>query len=81
VPYGAVFSVHDGDHVEAGQQIATWDPHTHPVITEVKGRVAFSEVSEGVTVSRKIDEITGLTSIEVMDPNNAPVTPKIRGRW
>ncbi|OUD16275.1 DNA-directed RNA polymerase subunit beta' [Thioflexithrix psekupsensis] len=72
VPYGAVFSVHDGDHVEAGQQIATWDPHTHPVITEVKGRVAFSEVMEGVTVSRKIDDITGLTSIEVMDPKQRP---------
>ncbi len=76
VPYGAVFSVHDGDTVEGGQQIATWDPHTHPVITEVKGKVAFSEVLEGVTVSRKTDEITGLSSIEVMDPKQRPANAK-----
>ncbi|MCZ6664784.1 MAG: DNA-directed RNA polymerase subunit beta', partial [Gammaproteobacteria bacterium] len=67
VPYGAVLKVADGAEVTAGQNIATWDPHTHPIITEVAGTVVFQDISEGVTVSRQVDEITGLSSIVVMD--------------
>ncbi|MGH8582731.1 MAG: DNA-directed RNA polymerase subunit beta' [Gammaproteobacteria bacterium] len=68
IPYGAVLSATDGEPVEAGRLVASWDPHTHPVITEVAGSVAFSEIVEGVTVLRHTDEITGLISIAVMDP-------------
>jgi DNA-directed RNA polymerase subunit beta' len=68
VPYGAVLSRDDGDQVEAGEMVASWDPHTHPVVTEVAGRVQFSEFEEGVTVQRYTDEITGLSSLIVMDP-------------
>jgi DNA-directed RNA polymerase subunit beta' len=68
VPYGAELTVSDGSPVEAGQVVAHWDPHTHPVITEVAGRVRFFEFEEGITVQRKTDEITGLSSLEVMDP-------------
>ncbi len=67
VPYGASITVTTGDEVEAGQIVATWDPHTHPVITEVSGRVLFSAIVEGITVEQKTDEVTGLTTIEVMD--------------
>ncbi len=67
VPYGASITVASGDEVAAGQIIATWDPHTHPVITEVSGRVQFSDIVEGITVEQKTDEVTGLTTIEVMD--------------
>jgi DNA-directed RNA polymerase subunit beta' len=68
VPYGALLTVNDGDLVEAGQVVANWDPHTHPVITEVAGRVRFFDLDEGVTVQRHTDEITGLSSLVVMDP-------------
>ncbi|OGT80718.1 MAG: DNA-directed RNA polymerase subunit beta' [Gammaproteobacteria bacterium RIFCSPLOWO2_02_FULL_61_13] len=67
VPYGAVVTAADGAVVKAGARVATWDPHTHPVITEVAGRVLFSDITEGVTVTRNVDEITGLTNIVVMD--------------
>lgn len=76
IPYGAVFTVADKDSVEAGQTIATWDPHTHPVITEVAGRVRFTDAVEGVTVNRHIDEITGLSSLEVADPKQRPAHAK-----
>jgi len=76
VPYGAVLSVAAGDHIEAGQVIAHWDPHTHPVITEVAGTVAFSDIIEGMTVVRHIDEITGLTSIVIMDPKQRAASAK-----
>jgi DNA-directed RNA polymerase subunit beta' len=68
IPYGAVLSAFDGDSVKAGARIAAWDPHTHPVITEVAGRVQFSDIVEGVTVVRHTDEITGLTNMVIMDP-------------
>ncbi len=68
LPYGAVVSRVDGDSIEPGQQVATWDPHTHPVITEVAGKVMFSDIVEGVTVDRNVDEITGLTNMVITDP-------------
>ncbi len=76
VPYGALFSVKNGDAVEAGQEVAKWDPHTHPVITEVAGFVSFMDVLEGVTVNRKVDDFTGLTQIEVTDPKQRPLHAK-----
>jgi DNA-directed RNA polymerase subunit beta' len=72
VPYGAVITVKDGDVVEMGAIVATWDPHTHPVVTEVAGVVQFVDVHEGVTVIRETDEITGLSSIVVSDPKQRP---------
>ena len=68
VPYGAHISVKDGDMVEAGQIVANWDPHTHPVITEEAGKIRFVDIVEGVTVQAEVDEITGLSSLVVMDP-------------
>jgi len=68
VPYGAVLSVTDGSEVQAGQVVASWDPHTHPIITEVAGHVRLVDAIENVTVQHQIDEVTGLSSIVVMDP-------------
>jgi len=68
VPYGATISVADGDSVEGGQIVANWDPHTHPIISEVEGHAEFGDFVEGVTVETHTDEITGLTSLVVTDP-------------
>jgi DNA-directed RNA polymerase subunit beta' len=76
VPYGATITVREGDDVTPGQVIANWDPHTHPVITEVAGQVRFSDIVEGVTVQRQVDEFTGLTSIVVMSPKQRTATAK-----
>ena len=76
VPYGAELSAGDGAPVKGGQVVANWDPHTHPVITEVKGRVRFSDVVEGVTVQYQTDEVTGLSNIEVMDPKQRSAAAK-----
>lgn len=66
VPYGAVLSVAEGAKVKSGSVVAEWDPHTHPIITEVAGRVKFVDVIEGVTAKLQTDEITGLSTIVVM---------------
>jgi len=68
VPYGAVISAADGDSVEGGSVIANWDPHTHPIVTEVEGVARFSDFVDGVSVQETTDEITGLTSRVITDP-------------
>ena len=67
VPYGAVLTIHDNAAVEGGQIIATWDPHTHPVISEVSGKLRFIDLVEGMTMNRQTDELTGLSNIVVTD--------------
>jgi DNA-directed RNA polymerase subunit beta' len=59
VPYGATLQVDDGKHVKAGALLATWDPHTRPIVTEYAAVVKFEHVEEGVTVTKQIDEVTG----------------------
>ena len=76
VVYGAVIEVDDGDKVSGGQIIANWDPHTHPVITEVAGVVRFTEIIEGATVEEAIDDVTGLSRIVVLDPKQRQPTAK-----
>ena len=67
LPYGSIISHAEGSSVEAGQIVATWDPHTHPIITEVAGKVHFNEFIEGVSVQKEADEVTGLSSLVVID--------------
>jgi DNA-directed RNA polymerase subunit beta' len=76
VPYGAVISVAEEGAVNPGQIIATWDPHTHPIITEVAGYVKFTDFEEGVSVQKETDDITGLSSVVVMDPKQRPSAGK-----
>jgi DNA-directed RNA polymerase subunit beta' len=70
VPYGATITVEDGAQVKQGQIVANWDPHTHPVVTEVAGKLKFQDFVDGVTVTEQVDEFTGLTSIVVLDPKS-----------
>jgi DNA-directed RNA polymerase subunit beta' len=76
LPYGAVISVGESDSVEAGQVIAQWDPHTHPIVTEVTGTVLFENMEEGLSINRQTDELTGLTNITVLDPKDRPSAGK-----
>jgi DNA-directed RNA polymerase subunit beta' len=68
VPYGATMLVKDGDTVKAGKVLATWDATSRPIITEYAGRVKFENVEEGVTVAKQVDEVTGLSTLVVIDP-------------
>ena len=76
IPYGAIVSVRDKEAVEAGQVVANWDPHTHPIITEVAGTVKFHDFVDGVTVNETVDDITGLSSLIVTDPKQRAGTGK-----
>ena len=76
LPYGAVISVKDGATVEAGTVVAKWEPHTHPIITEVAGKVRFSDMEDNLSIRRQTDELTGLSNIQVLDPNERPAAGK-----
>src|ERR1700754_867403 len=67
IPYGAMITAKEGDSVVGGQIVATWDPHTHPVITEVGGFIKFQDFVDGLTVTTQVDEVTGLSSTVVLD--------------
>jgi DNA-directed RNA polymerase subunit beta' len=73
-PYGATLLADEGLHVKAGMPLATWDPHTRPIVTEYEGQVRFENVEEGVTVAKQIDDVTGLSSLVVIDSKRAGKT-------
>lgn len=68
IPYGAILPVKEGDGVEVGEHVANWDPHTHPVVSEVAGFSSFQDFIAGVTVTEATDDVTGLSSRVVTDP-------------
>ncbi len=68
IPYGAILPVKEGDAVEVGEHVANWDPHTHPVVSEVAGFASFQDFIAGVTVAETTDDVTGLSSMVVTDP-------------
>ncbi|NLZ80161.1 MAG: DNA-directed RNA polymerase subunit beta' [Gammaproteobacteria bacterium] len=76
LPYGAVLSVNEGDVVAAGAIVAKWDPHTHPIVTETTGVIQFVGMEAGITIKRQTDELTGLSNIEVIDPQERPAAGK-----
>ena len=79
LPYGALLLVDDGAAVKAGTQLATWDPHTRPIVTEYAGSVKFENVEEGVTVAKQIDEVTGLSTLVVIDAKRRSTTGATKG--
>lgn len=74
--YGAILNIVDGDEVKQGQTVAMWDPHTHPIVAEVAGRVSFFDFEEGVTVQTSSDADTGLTVQTVMENSQRPTSAK-----
>ncbi|MCC2657451.1 MAG: rpoC [Panacagrimonas sp.] len=70
IPYGATILCKDGDPVAAGQRLAKWDPHMHPIVTELAGFVKFQDFEEGVTVTKENDPITGVTNLVITEPKS-----------
>ena len=79
VPYGATLLVMPDQEIKAGQMLANWDPMTRPIITEYAGTIKFENVVENVTVMNQVDEVTGLSSLVVIDPKRS-TTAKGKGK-
>ncbi len=80
VPYGATLLVMPDQEIKAGQMLANWDPMTRPIITEYAGTIKFENVVENVTVMNQVDEVTGLSSLVVIDPKRSTTTAKGKGK-
>jgi DNA-directed RNA polymerase subunit beta' len=78
VPYGALLNVKPDQAIKAGTVLANWDPLTRPIITEFAGKAKFENVEEGVTVARQLDEVTGLSTLVVIDPKRRGATKVVR---
>jgi DNA-directed RNA polymerase subunit beta' len=78
VPYGALLAIKADQQIKAGQVLATWDPLTRPIITEFAGRAKFENVEEGVTVAKQVDEVTGLSTLVVIDPKRRGAAKVVR---
>ncbi|MEY4285667.1 MAG: hypothetical protein RL111_2342 [Pseudomonadota bacterium] len=78
VPYGSVLSIKPDHAVKAGTVLANWDPLTRPIITEFAGRVKFENVEEGLTVAKQVDDVTGLSTLVVIDPKRRGSTKVVR---
>ncbi|WP_043382632.1 DNA-directed RNA polymerase subunit beta' [Comamonas aquatica] len=68
VPYGAILTIKADQAIKAGTILANWDPLTRPIITEYAGQVKFENVEEGLTVAKQVDDVTGLSTLVVIDP-------------
>ncbi|MBI2750553.1 MAG: DNA-directed RNA polymerase subunit beta', partial [Burkholderiales bacterium] len=78
VPYGAVLTVKADQAIKAGAILANWDPLTRPIITEFAGKAHFENVEEGLTVAKQVDEVTGLSTMVVIDPKRRGATKVVR---
>ena len=78
VPYGATLTVKADQSVKAGTVLANWDPLTRPIITEFAGRAKFENVEEGLTVAKQVDEVTGLSTLVVIDPKRRGAAKVVR---
>ena len=67
IPYGAEINVNEGAAIKSGELLATWDPLNHPIISEVKGKVNLKDMENGITIREVTDELTGLSSVEILD--------------
>ena len=75
--YGAILKVNEGDKVKAGQLLAEWDAFAMPILTEVGGIVKFGDIVEGVTMTEKLDEVTGLSRKVIIESRAADLRPRI----
>ena len=78
VPYGAILNIKADQQIKAGLVLANWDPLTRPIITEFAGQAKFENVEEGVTVAKQVDEVTGLSTLVVIDPKRRGSTKVVR---
>ena len=77
VIYGAHLQVKDGQKVKAGDLLATWDPFTTPILSEVDGSVKFGDIAVGKTMQEKVDAVTGKSSHTIIESKSAEERPRI----
>ncbi len=77
IPYGSTLKIQDGQKIQKGDVICTWDPFNAVIIAEIDGKVAFESIKEGVTYREETDEQTGHTEKVVIETKDKTKIPSI----
>ncbi|NIW35614.1 MAG: DNA-directed RNA polymerase subunit beta', partial [Gemmatimonadetes bacterium] len=77
VPYGATLAVEEGDEVEAGDLLFSWDPYSEPIVADQPGKVKFVDIVDEVTVREELDESTGRRQLVIIEDREKKLHPTI----
>lgn len=77
IPYGATMNVKDGQKINKGDVICTWDPYNNVIMAEINGILKFENVIEGVTYREESDEQTGHREKVVIETRDKTKIPSI----
>ncbi len=77
---GSVLLCEDGASVKKGDKVASWDPHSVPVLSEEHGRVTFVDFEEDISVKSEVDRATGAKTLVVLDTKESNLHPRIEIR-
>ena len=77
VPYGSFLKVKDGQKVEKGDMICNWDPYNAVILSELKGKIDYESIEEGVTFKEEFDEQTGHKEKVIIECRDKTKNPAI----
>ncbi len=77
VPYGATLHIEDGDTVDRGSLLFSWDPYSEPIVADHKGKVSFSDIVPEETVREELDEATGRRQLVIIEDREKKLHPRI----
>jgi DNA-directed RNA polymerase subunit beta' len=77
VPYGALLLVKEKQQLEAGDDIYEWDPYSEPILSDVKGKVKFRDVIEGITLREEVDAQSKIQRVVVGGSRRRDLDPHL----
>ena len=77
VPYGSFLKVKDGQKVEKGDIICNWDPYNAVILSELKGKIDYESIEEGITFKEEFDEQTGHKEKVIIECRDKTKNPAI----
>jgi DNA-directed RNA polymerase subunit beta' len=80
VPYGATLAVEEGQTIESGDLLFSWDPYSEPVVADAEGVIQFVDIVEDQTMREELDESTGRRQMTIIEDREKKLHPTIQIR-
>ena len=77
VPYGSYLQVKDGQKISKGDVLCNWDPYNAVILSELKGKIDYESIEEGVTFKEEFDEQTGHKEKVIIECRDKTKNPAI----
>ncbi len=78
IKYGSLIHVKDGQKVEKGTVLTSWDPFNAVIISEHEGIVQFEDIEEGITFRKEYDDQTGYSEMVITETRKSRMVPKVK---